>query len=283
MRLGYFLRSLFQVTGIPQATTEGGVVNYYNFKPGAGGCVGGASEMSAEKVVVPHHELAERIMPLLQEGGALAHLVYENESPPSQSVEVLALLAKRYLEMQNLDLKACKPSIVLALPEKVVESQVILPRRMALAPGTATSALPVPCCAPSQACQDEMTLELSTGQSTESSEEVSANEDPPAPEGEGDTETKLMGRKSTVKRRQQRKRAKEKQVAESSGEFAQDAEYMYLSAVPQASYHGHMAAVSNGWEHMVPAPPHAWTNPYMYGGYVGNNWYATQMPMMMPM
>uniref|UniRef100_A0A7S3BMI3 Uncharacterized protein n=1 Tax=Haptolina ericina TaxID=156174 RepID=A0A7S3BMI3_9EUKA len=198
-------------------------------------------------------------MPLLQEGGALAHLVYENESPPSQSVEVLALLAKRYLETQNLDLKACEPSIVSALPEEVVESQ---------------------------ACQDETTLELSSGQSTESSEEVSANEDPPAPEGEGETETKLMGRKSTVKRRQQRKRAKEKQVAESTGEFAQamppsDADY--LLAASQANYREHMAAVSNGWAHMVPAPPHAWANPYMYGGYVGNNWYATQMPMPMPM
>lgn len=241
---------------------------------------------SGVEVGVSHDVLAERIMPLLQEGGALAHLVYENESPPSQSVEVLALLAKRYLETQNLDLKACEPSIVSALPEEVVESQAILPRRMALAPGTATSALPVPCCAPSQACQDETTLELSSGQSTESSEEVSANEDPPAPEGEGETETKLMGRKSTVKRRQQRKRAKEKQVAESTGEFAQamppsDADY--LLAASQANYREHMAAVSNGWAHMVPAPPHAWANPYMYGGYVGNNWYATQMPMPMPM
>ena len=84
--------------------------------------------LSADRVD-PSLELAERIMPLLQRGGALDHLVCEDDGPPSQSIEVLALLAKRFIETQNLDMDLKKPAkaSAMVLPEDAVGSQVLPP------------------------------------------------------------------------------------------------------------------------------------------------------------
>ena len=119
---------------------------------------------------------------------------------------------------------------------------------------------------------------------------MAADEDP---EGEGETDNKPSGSKWTVKRRLQRKRAKEKHVTESTGECVQamfPLEAEYLESASKASYCEHMVAVSNGWVHMLPAPPHEWVNPYMlhfhqpaYGDYVSNNWYHGNMAAPMSM
>jgi len=141
--------------------------------------------MSSLAVSVDSVELVERVLPLLKPGGPLAHLVPEDNRPPSQKGDVLALLAKRFLETE-LEWEDGVPPVP-PTESTDEEEEEAKPSGDAKRPGTPDS--------------EEASVE--DGEDGEDSFSKQS------------TLSKNTLSKKTIKRRQQRKRAKEKQVADS--------------------------------------------------------------------
>jgi len=190
--------------------------------------------MSSLAVSVDSVELVERVLPLLKPGGPLAHLVPEDNRPPSQKGDVLALLAKRFLETELEWEDGVPPT------QSTDEEEEAEPSGDAKRPGTPDS-------------------EEASGEDGE--------------DGEDSFSKKSTLSKKTIKRRQQRKRAKEKQVADSpSKEPVQSEGHAVVPRppppLPRMHYPEAMVAPPHmvaGWQPMaMMLPAHGWPAPPGY-------------------
>jgi len=195
--------------------------------------------MSSLAVSVDSVELVERVLPLLKPGGPLAHLVPEDNQPPSQKGDVLSLLAKRFLETELEWEDGVPPT------QSTDEEEEAEPSGDAKRPGTPDS--------------EEASVE--DGEDGEDSFSKQS------------TLSKNTLSKKTIKRRQQRKRAKEKQVADSPiKEPVQSEGHAVVPRppppLPRMHYPEAMVAPPHmvaGWQPMaMMLPAHGWPAPPGY-------------------
>lgn len=193
--------------------------------------------------------LAERVSPLLQPDGALAHLLPKGKPAPSEPHDVLELLAKVLLE-RELDWTDGLP------PTRELDS-------------------PGPTTASEAGSESDSFLSKATGEGTEvgGSEEAADGEEA-TEEGEevGSEEAKGTGltlSKKTIKRRQQRKRAKEKQAAEAvTADVTGPVGARFAPPLPlNVPYY--MQPMCHGWAPVrVMVGPNGWANaPYVHGAH----------------